>query len=255
MIILGGDNGGFAPTFVEKPKIIPNESGSLITMKCKCKSNPKPVVTWYRGTNIVKESAKIKMITISKEEDIYEMSLEIKVFLNISFIFFYFLYYILLIILEFQDPVGSDGGAYRCHVKNEFGESNANLNLNIEAEPEPEGEGPQFVVKPRITSQQGGKLVIMDCTVRANPKPTIIWYCEGKEIKQSSKISISIEKKEEHIYYIKLTLNDPGTEDSGLYKCNIKNTLGELNANLTLNIESKSKFYNPLNRLLTIIVF
>lgn len=34
-----------------------------------------------------------------------------------------------------------------------------------------------------------------------------------------------------------MTLNDPGTEDSGLYKCNIKNTLGELNANLTLNIE------------------
>lgn len=32
---------------------------------------------------------------------------------------------------------------------------------------------------------------------------------------------------------------DPGQEDSGLYKCNIKNSLGELNANLTLNIESK----------------
>lgn len=78
--ILGGDTGtGFAPTFVEKPKIIPNETGSLITMKCKCKANPKPVVTWYRGTNIVKESAKIKMIVVDKETDIYEMSLEIKV--------------------------------------------------------------------------------------------------------------------------------------------------------------------------------
>lgn len=50
-------------------------------------------------------------------------------------------------------------------MKNDFGESNANLNLNIEAEPEPEGEGPQFVEKPRITSQQNGKLVIMDCKV------------------------------------------------------------------------------------------
>lgn len=78
--ILGGDNGtGFAPSFVEKPKIIPNESGTLITMKCKCKANPKPVVTWYRGTTIVKESSKIKMIVLNKEEDIYEMSLEIKV--------------------------------------------------------------------------------------------------------------------------------------------------------------------------------
>lgn len=39
------------------------------------------------------------------------------------------------------------------------------------------------------------------------------------------------------MYYIKLELKDPDMDDSGLYKCNIKNTLGELNANLTLNIE------------------
>lgn len=32
---------------------------------------------------------------------------------------------------------------------------------------------------------------------------------------------------------------DPGKLDSGLYKCNMKNPSGELNANLTLNIESK----------------
>jgi hypothetical protein len=210
----GGDNAaGFAPSFIEKPKIIPNESGTLITMKCKCKAKPKPDVTWFRGTTVVKESSKIKIKVLDVEEDIYELSLEIK------------------------DPSGPDGGTYRCHVKNEFGESNANLNLNIEAEPEPEGDGPTFVEKPRITSHQGGKLVIMECKVRANPKPTIVWYREGKQVTESSKIKISFEKVEEDVYYIKLELKDPGTEDSGLYKCNIKNTLGELNANLTLNIE------------------
>lgn len=69
------------------------------------------------------------------------------------------------LVLEIKDPSAPDGGTYRCHVKNEFGESNANLNLNIEAEPEPEGDGPTFVEKPRITSHQGGKLVVMDCKV------------------------------------------------------------------------------------------
>lgn len=77
----------------------------------------------------------------------------------------------------------------------------------------------------------------MDCKVRANPKPTIVWYREGKEVTESGKIKISFEKVEEDVYYIKLELRDPGIEDSGLYKCNIKNDLGELNANLTLNIE------------------
>ncbi|KAJ8977336.1 hypothetical protein NQ317_018618 [Molorchus minor] len=209
----GDDAAGFAPSFIEKPKIIPNESGTLITMKCKCKAKPKPTVTWFRGTTVVKESSKISISVADVQEDVYELSLEIK------------------------DPSAPDGGTYRCHVKNEFGESNANLNLNIEAEPEPEGEGPTFVEKPRITSQQNGKLVIMECKVRSDPKPDIIWYKEGKQVTESSKITMSFEKIEEDVYYIKLELRDPGIEDSGLYKCNIKNAVGELNANLTLNIE------------------
>jgi Immunoglobulin I-set domain. len=90
-------------------------------------------------------------------------------------------------------------------VKNDFGESNANLNLNIEAEPEPEGEGPTFVEKPRIISEQGGKLVLMTCKVKASPKPTIVWYQAGKVVKESSKISMSIEQKED-IYSIRLEL-------------------------------------------------
>lgn len=77
----------------------------------------------------------------------------------------------------------------------------------------------------------------MECKVRSNPKPDIIWYREGKQVTESTKIKISFEKIEEEVYYIRLELKDPGTEDSGLYKCNIKNTFGELNANLTLNIE------------------
>lgn len=79
MKFVGGDAAGFAPSFIEKPKIIPNESGTLITMKCKCKAKPKPDVTWFRGTTAVKESSKIKINIVDKEEDVYELSLEIKV--------------------------------------------------------------------------------------------------------------------------------------------------------------------------------
>lgn len=146
----------------------------------------------------------------------------------------YFFFFFLL-----KDPTGPDGGAYRCHVRNEFGESNANLNLNIEAEPEQEGDGPTFVEKPRIQSTDKGKVVIMDCKVKAKPKPTIVWTHAGQVVKESSKISLSVVEEGSDVYYIKLVLNDPGADDSGLYKCNIKNSLGELNANLTLNVESK----------------
>ncbi|XP_065220483.1 twitchin isoform X27 [Planococcus citri] len=209
----GEDGAGFAPSFIEKPRIIPNDEGTLILLRCKCTANPKPVVTWYKGNKVVNETSKIKM-KVNEQENNYE------------------------IILEIQDPVGPDSGTYRCHVKNEFGESNANLNLNIEAEPEPEGDPPTFFEKPRIRSENGGQLVIMDCRVKANPKPEVVWYHNGKTLTQSSKITWRMEEKEDH-YYIRLELKNPGKEDQGLYKCNIKNVNGELNANLTLNIEIK----------------
>ncbi|CAH2099215.1 unnamed protein product [Euphydryas editha] len=208
----GDDENGFAPSFVEKPRIIPNEDGTLITMRCVCKAKPAAEVKWYRGTTVIKASSKIEIKSSVISEDVYEL------------------------ILLLSNPTAADGGAYRCHVQNEFGESNANLNLNIEAEPEPEGEGPTFVEKPTIQSKENGKLVIMGCKVKASPRPTIVWYHEGKEIRDSSKIKTRVEVKED-IYTIVLELVDPGIEDSGLYKCNIKNELGELNANLTLNIE------------------
>lgn len=91
-------------------------------------------------------------------------------------------------------------------MQNEYGESNANLNLNIEAEPEAEGDPPTFVEKPRIRSEQGGKLVIMDCTIRAIPKPDILWYHEGKLLTQSNKISWRMEEKKDDLYYIRLEL-------------------------------------------------
>lgn len=80
-------------------------------------------------------------------------------------------------------------------------------------------------------------MVIMECKVKADPKPDVIWFRNGEVIKESNKIKTFIEQRGDQ-YYIKLELLDPQLEDSGLYKCNIKNTLGELNANLTLNIES-----------------
>lgn len=84
-IYLGAnDTNGFAPSFIEKPRIIPNESGTLITMKCRCKAKPEPTVTWYRGQEVVNKSNKIKIKCTMIAEDTYELTLEIKVKPNLN---------------------------------------------------------------------------------------------------------------------------------------------------------------------------
>lgn len=85
-MIKGGEeeaSDGLAPTFIEKPQIIPNESGTLITMKCKCRSNPVPVVTWFKDSVQVNESSRFKIKCVSLDSDTYELILEVKVLLTV----------------------------------------------------------------------------------------------------------------------------------------------------------------------------
>lgn len=51
-------------------------------MKCRCKAKPEPVVTWFKGQDIVKETKKIKIKSKSIGEDLFELTLEIKVSKN-----------------------------------------------------------------------------------------------------------------------------------------------------------------------------
>jgi Immunoglobulin I-set domain len=120
--------------------------------------------------------------------------------------------------------------------------------LNIEAEPEAAASGgaPTFIEKPKIESSADGKKVTMSCKVKADPKPTVVWTRESVVVKESSRISISI-VQEKDVYAIKLELKDPHPDDAGIYKCTVKNAHGEVNANLTLNIESKRIIVNDVN--------
>ena len=182
-------------------------------MEVHVKSKTAPNYSWFHGSNSVKESAGHIKFSMEKEgSDEYA------------------------IILEIRNPAKEDGGMYKCTVSNADGEINANLNLNIAGAPAPSGEAPSFVEKPKIRAENDGKLIIMECKVKANPEPSITWYREGVVVREGGRIRQSV-RQEGSIYHCKLELSDPELTDAGIYKCNVKNTAGESNANLTLNIE------------------
>lgn len=70
---------GFPPTFTEKPRIVPNETGTLVTMKFKVRAKPKAEMQWFKGSTKIKEGSKfaVKYNTLSNDE--YEIMLEISV--------------------------------------------------------------------------------------------------------------------------------------------------------------------------------
>jgi len=79
----------------------------------------------------------------------------------------------------------------------------------------------------------------MECKVRSKPKPDITWFNDGKVVSETSRIKLFVKEEETDVYCIKLELSNPELTDAGLYKCSVKNSFGEANANLTLNIECK----------------
>ena len=164
---------GIPPTFTEKPKIVPNEKGTLVTLKFRIKADPKPEIQWFKGIDKIQNSAKFsqKFVAYHKETNEYEVALEI------------------------QDPSAEDGGDYKALVKNDLGQLQAKLNLNIEAEPATPGkitDAPTFIEKPKIVTLNEGKLVQLIVRYKASSKCTCSWYYKETLVQQSQSVQVNV---------------------------------------------------------------
>merc|ERR1712066_308834 len=144
------------------------------------------------------------------------------------------------IMLEISKPCADDGGDYKCMMKNDYGQLQAKLNLNIEAEPaaapQAGGQAPTFVEKPKIVTKEEGKLIMLIVRYRAESMSECIWSFKETVIKETSSLKIIHEKSYDY-WESRIEISDPAPENAGLYKCVVNNKYGEINANLSLNIE------------------
>merc|ERR1712179_102199 len=114
-------------------------------------------------------------------------------------------------------------------------------NLNIEAEPAataatPAGQAPTFVEKPKIVTKEDGKLIMMIVRYRAESKCECTWSFKETIIKETRIIKMVHERISDY-WESRVELTDPAPENAGMYKCVVSNKFGEINANLSLNIE------------------
>ncbi|KAL3982100.1 Fibronectin type III domain family protein [Acanthocheilonema viteae] len=206
-----------APRFTQKPSIQQTPQGDLL-MECYLEADPPPDIVWnHAGTPII-AGPRVELTLTNLQSSLYKAILIIK------------------------EPNVGDGGAYKCTASNQFGESNANINLNFAGagdEQKGTARGPTFLSKPRIIPKDGGALIVMECRVKSASKPQGTWYKNGVPIRENALYSIFFSDLGESSYLLQLELHNPVAEDAGQYKCNIKNDLGETNANLTLNFEQE----------------
>lgn len=103
-----------------------------------------------------------------------------------------------------------------------------------------DGSAPIFIQKPLIKQENDGKRLIFECKISAEPKPDLFWSRDGAAIENSGRYLIYCDPLPNNSYIACLELDDVNITDAGKYNVLAKNKLGESNAQITLNLESKS---------------
>jgi hypothetical protein len=86
--------------------------------------------------------------------------------------------------------------------------------------------------------------IFFECRLSADPVPTFQWFFEGVALKNPAKYKSRI-LSEGKTHTLILEINQLVGKDSGDYKLVAKNTHGEADANIKLNIESRRQSKLP----------
>ncbi|NXY19091.1 OBSL1 protein, partial [Atrichornis clamosus] len=91
---------------------------------------------------------------------------------------------------------------------------------------------PRFLAYPRAFTVQSGTDVVLSCQIMGDPQPSILWEKDKHPIEPSGRFRMEAKG---HLYSLLVSCTTP--EDSGLYVCKAKNSVGETYAATTLRVE------------------
>ncbi|XP_078268902.1 myopalladin isoform X2 [Rhinoraja longicauda] len=94
------------------------------------------------------------------------------------------------------------------------------------------GDPPRFSQRLKSREAAEGSRIQLECDVTGLPKPEVRWYCEGKELKNSSDIQIACDGN-----HCSLIISEAFVEDTGRYTCLASNINGSDTTSAELYIE------------------
>lgn len=223
-----------APRFITKLQSVNVPDGGSVTFECKVEGHPRPVITWFRQTACIKQSQDFMMVY---DDETNMASLTI------------------------AEVFPEDAGTFTCVAKNAAGFSSSSAELVVEAPLSDHGsestltsrrslsresslmdilEGipPTFSQRPRTKAVEEGTDVELECRLVAVPEPEVVWFHNGKRIKNTERIAI-LSESDVHMYCSIIQIKDVRKEDEGTYDIIARNREGEAINHVILNVKVK----------------
>ncbi|XP_075215544.1 obscurin isoform X3 [Lycorma delicatula] len=197
------------PKFKRKLSDFETMAGEDIHLTVDVEGIPKPTIQWYKDGLLIKKSDRVKMFEEASTE------------------------YTLLI----EKSTLDDGGSYSVVATNELSQCSEFCHVQVHSPP-------QFIkgmIKTVETKE--GDNASFQVKVQGDPKPSVKWLHNGKELKSDGKhIKIS---EDDQIHT--LTLSGIARGDAGKYSCEISNKHGTNSDNADLNVRCSPQFRTKLS--------
>ncbi|XP_023017381.2 obscurin isoform X4 [Leptinotarsa decemlineata] len=188
-----------------KPKVVQKlgadrqvSQGENVELKVKLESEPKAEVKWFKDEEEIKSS---EHFVIKEDKDTY--------------------------ILKITGAVTTDAARYKFKALNIHGSVDDEVKIDVK-------KGPKIITGLHdMTVTERDKNVTLDVKLEAFPKPTVKWYLDEVEIKETRTEFTRLESDDG----VSLIIKEVSSELSGQYTCKLSNECGtaETSAKLTVN--------------------
>lgn len=204
--------------------------GAQVEFVCKVEGHPRPQITWFRQTAIIKPSPDFQIYYADDN----------------------------MATLVIKEVFPEDAGTFTCVAKNCVGFASSSAELIVEHPLSDHGtekhdrrslsressladivEGipPTFAQRPQAKTADEGTNVELECRFVAIPEAEVKWYHNKVEIKSTERISIQYQA-DMHMYCTFLKITKVAKSDEGVYEVIAKNREGEATNTLKLNVNA-----------------
>ncbi|XP_067120871.1 titin [Centruroides vittatus] len=209
----------------KKPEIIVPLSnvmaraGQKLRLECKVDGLPTPTITWYHNRQPVSDFCQTS-------------------------------YSDGIAILVIPEAFPKDAGTYSLVASNEVGETSSSCLVSVKGRLPLETSDSEMasdfeLLKPDVRLHLQNQTVIegnpirLDCVIIGQPEPEVIWYHNGKPVKESEDVQLLFEGDR-----CSLIIKEAYLEDQGCYKCVAINSAGEASSICELKVKP---FQNVVN--------